>query len=100
MQVNIKFKKIEFEKDIEEHIQRKLALALSRTAPYITAVSITLSKTVDVKNKPDKHCLLKLSVIDSPDVVIEDTQNDLYYVIDRAIQKAHRAMERVVTQQL
>lgn len=99
MQVDIQFKKIELEKEVEEHIQRQLELALSRTAPYITGISITLSITTNTGSKQDKHCLLKLSVTDLPDIIIEDTQNDLFYVIDRAIQKAHRTMERIVIQQ-
>lgn len=101
MRVDIQFKQIELEKEIKEHIRRQLELALSRTAPYITGISITLSitTTADIENKQDKHCLLKLSVIDSPDIVIEDTQNDLFYVIDRAIQKAQRTMERIVIRQ-
>lgn len=101
MQVDISLSLVELDKEVKIYIQRKLEIALSRTALYITAISIVLSKkrSSESENENDIHCILTLSIIDSPEVVIEDTQSNLYYVIDRAIQKAKRTMDRIVAQQ-
>jgi len=98
MEVDIKLSIVELDKELEALIQRKLEYAFSRTAHYISSISITLSKRGKDAKHNDVHCLLKISIIDSQDIVIEDTQSDLYYVIDRAIQKAQRMMERIVSQ--
>jgi len=82
MQLDINLGDIDLEKELSKHIQRKFELSLSKVAPYISAVSITLSETTDVNTPSDKHCLLKLSLINLPDMVIEDTQTDIYYVIE------------------
>jgi len=95
MQVDIKLSIVELDEALETLIQRKLEYAFSRTAHYISSISIVLSKTSRASNNCDVHCLLTISVIDSQDVVVEDIQSDLYYVIDRAIQKAQRLMERL-----
>jgi len=101
MQVDIKFVHLELDKELKIYIQRKLELTLFRTAAYISAISITLDKNPAANlSSEDIHCLLKISIVDLPDVVIDDTQSDLYYVIDRAMQKAQRSIERIVTQQL
>ncbi|PCH94556.1 MAG: hypothetical protein COB83_11185 [Gammaproteobacteria bacterium] len=99
MQVDISLSLVELDKEVKIYIQRKLEIALSRTSLYITAISIVLSKKRSSENENDIHCILTLSIIDSPEVVIEDTQSNLYYVIDRAIQKAKRTMDRIVAQQ-
>jgi len=98
MQVNIKLSIVELDKELERLIQRKLEYAFSRTAHYISSIVITLSKANRGAKNSEVHCSLKMSIIGSKDIVVEDTQSDLYYVIDRAIQKAQRLMERIVFQ--
>lgn len=45
---------------------------------------------MDQNGKYDKHCSLTISLYSLPNIVIEETQPDLYFVIDRVIQKATR----------
>lgn len=100
MKVSIQSSQVGLDKAIEAHIQRKLKLALTRMEPYITAISINLS---DVVNQPindgDKEvsvtrCCLQIAIANLPALEVEDTQTDLYFAIDRVIQKASRTMAR------
>ena len=94
MIVNIQSHQVELDKAIEAHIRRKLTLALSRMEQNITAISIHLTDVINQKGCPETHCYIQISIIDLPDIIIEDTQTDLYFAIDRVIQKASHSLAR------
>lgn len=95
MQINIDCEQVNLAQDLKTYIQRKLELALTRVAPYITEITISLHNVSDIDGNINRHCKFTLSVLNQPDIIIEDTQSDLYYVIDRSIHKAARTMERI-----
>lgn len=84
----------EIDQSINEHIQRRLRLALSKMAAYISSITFIISDVIDQNDKTKKHCSLTLSLYRMPNIVIEETQADLYFVIDRVIQKATRSLSR------
>lgn len=94
MKIDIQNCLSEFDQSIEEHIQRALRLALSKMAANISSITFTISDVIDQNGKTEKHCSLKLSLYHVPNIVIEETQVDLYFVIDRVIQKATRTLSR------
>ena len=94
MKIDIQNHLIEFDQSIEVHIQQKLRLALSKTAAYISTITFVISDVIDNNGKVEKHCSLTLSLNRMPNIVIEETQVDLYFVIDRVIQKATRSLSR------
>ena len=91
MKIDIKNRLNEFHQPLEEHIQRKLRLALSKVAAYISSITFIIS---DVIGQSEKHCSLTLSLYHMPNIVIEETHADIYFVIDRVIQKATRTVSR------
>ena len=103
MQVNIHSEQVKLDKAIEAHIKRKIKLALSRVEPIISSISISLS---DVFAKPTTtsnnsiaatRCCLTIIIGSSTSIKVEDTEIDLYYAIDRVIQKASRSIERILS---
>jgi len=74
MKIEVQNGLTEFDKSIDELIQRRLRLALSKMS--------------------DKYCSLTLSLYNIPNIVTEETQVDLLFVIDRVIQKATRILMR------
>lgn len=95
MQVTIESFGVIINEDIETKIQRQLQLSLSRVESYITTIKITL--TSGEKNRgSNTHCRLTLAIVNKGNIVIEDTQMDLERVINRVLQKASRAIERLV----
>lgn len=94
MKIDIQNCLSEIDQSLEEHIQRVLRLALSKMASYILSINFTISDVIDQDGKTEKHCSLTLSLYHMPNIVTEETHADLYFVIDRVIQKASRALSR------
>lgn len=95
MQVSIQSSGIDINGDLETKIQRKLQLTLSRVEPYIAKISIKLTNVPNAKGS-STHCRLTLAIVKQGDIVIEDTQMDVECVIDRVLQKASRAIKRLI----
>jgi len=96
MQVTIQSDGVDINSDLETKIQRELQFSLSRVEPHIAAISINLNSVTNIRNHCDIHCRLTLEMVNQPNVVIEDTQINLEYVIDRVLHKASRAVERLI----
>ncbi len=96
MKVDIQSRHVELTQELEAHIQRKLQFALCRLEPHITALSIYLSDVNGPKGSADKQCRLQVCVTNMEDIVIKDTQTDLYCAIDRAMQRASRSVARKI----
>lgn len=96
MKIDIQNRLIDLEQSIEEHIQRKLRLALSKVAAYISSITFIISDAIGQSGKVEKHCSLTLSLYHMPNIVIKETHADLYFVIDRVIQKATRTVSRKI----
>lgn len=100
MKLNIKSSQVELDKAIETHIKRKLKLALSRVEPFITTISLNLSdhiKEPDINGNTGltvMRCCLHVTISKLPVIEVEDTHPDIYYAIDRVIQKASRIISR------
>ena len=99
MKVDLQSLHFELTEELKANIQRKLHFALSRMEPHITAISITLSDINGPKGVVDKQCLLKISIADMEDIVIKDTQTNLYRAVDRAMQRASRTVARSISRQ-
>jgi ribosome-associated translation inhibitor RaiA len=84
----------DFDHSIEENIQRKLRLALSKMAAYISSITFMISDVIGLYGKTEKHCSLTLSLYRMPKIVIEETNADINFAIDRVIQKATRSLSR------
>ncbi|UUO25157.1 hypothetical protein FGD67_19540 [Colwellia sp. M166] len=94
MKIDIQNCLSELDQSIEEDIQLKLRLALSKMAAYISCITFIISENISPNGNTEKHCSLTLSLYRMPNIVIEETQVDLYFVIDRVIQKATRSLSR------
>ena len=94
MKIDIQNCLSELDQSIEEDIQLKLRLALSKMAAYISCITFIISENISPNGNTEKHCSLTWSLYRMPNIVIEETQVDLYFVIDRVIQKATRSLSR------
>ncbi|WP_157726643.1 HPF/RaiA family ribosome-associated protein [Thalassotalea crassostreae] len=84
---------------IEEHIQRQIRLALTKEASNIASITFNISDAQNLyghSDRVEKHCSLTLSLHHMSNIVIDETQPDLYVVIDRVIQKAVRTLSRKI----
>ena len=79
---------------LREHATRRLQFALSWANHDVRKVAVRLSDINGPRGGSDKRCQIQVRLSGSQDVVIEDTEADLYVAIDRAADRADRAVAR------
>lgn len=79
---------------LREHVEKRLAYALSHIGDSIQRLTVRLSDINGPKGGDDKRCLIELRLKQAPAVVIEDVEADLYVAIDRAAERAGRTLAR------
>jgi ribosome-associated translation inhibitor RaiA len=79
---------------LTEHARRRLGFGLARHADRVSRVVVRLGDENGPRGGPDKFCRLQVNLVDAPSVVIRDTGPDLYAVIDRASDRAARAVAK------
>ncbi|MFW2371613.1 MAG: HPF/RaiA family ribosome-associated protein, partial [Gammaproteobacteria bacterium] len=84
MQIDIQALNFPLTDALREHIQRRLGFALSSRDDQILRVTVRLSDINGPRGGEDKCCHIQVMLAQSSDVVIEDTEIDLYTAIDRA----------------
>lgn len=79
---------------LREHVERRLRFAFDRGGQRIRRILVRLSDVNGPRGGKDKRCQLKLSLEQSPEVIIEETQSDLYAAVDRAARRAAVSVAR------
>lgn len=79
---------------LTSHTRRRLGFGLTRHADRISRVVVRLGDENGPRGGPDKFCRLQVTLVDAPQVVIRDCGPDLYAVIDRASDRAARAVAK------
>ena len=94
MQIDIQARDFSLTKALRGHIKRRLYFSLSTRANHIQRVMVRLSDTNGPRGGEDKRCQIQVRMPHLPDVVIEDTEANLYTAIDRAADRAGRTVGR------
>ena len=92
MQINVKVRGFSLTSSQRSHAERRLRFALTRFDDRIQRVVMRLSKVNDLRGGLSKRCHLQVVMVGLPDVVVEDTETDLYTAINRAINRAGRSL--------
>ena len=99
MQIQIQARQFSLTDALRSHAEWRLRFALTYFNNRIQRVVMRLSDINGTRGGPDKRCHLQVVLKGLPDVVIEDTEADLYNAIDRATDRAGRTIERRLTRQ-
>ena len=75
-------------------------LPMSYCSGHVNRVVIRLSDINGPRGGADKRCHIQVALVGIADVVVEDTEVDMYAAIDRAIDRARRTVVRKVDRQL
>jgi len=94
MQINIQARSFSLTNALKNHIQRRLRFALTSSTGHIQRVIVRLSDINGPRGGSDKRCHIQVVLNGLPDVVIEDTESDLYLAISRAAGRASRNVAR------
>jgi len=99
MQIDIQTRKFSLTGSLRTHAERRLRSTLICCNDHIQRVVMTLSDINGPRGGADKHCHLQVVLNGLLDVVVEDTETDLYIAIDRAADRAGRSLVRKIGRQ-
>ena len=99
MQINIQARQFSLTNALHNHAERRLRVALACCNDHIKQVVMRLSDINGPRGGADKRCRLQVVLTGLPDVVVEDTEADLYVAINRATDRARRTVERRLARQ-
>lgn len=99
MQIDIQARNFTLTNALRGYVKRRLKFALSTRDDHIQRVKVRLSDINGPRGGEDKRCHIQVVLPHLPDVVIEDTEEDLYAAIDLAVDRAGRTVGRRVTRQ-
>lgn len=99
MQIDIQSRGFSLTNALLSYSQRRVLSAMAYCSGHINRVVIRLSDINGPRGGADKRCHIQVAMAGIPDVVIEDTEVDMYAAIDRAIDRAKRTVVRKVDRQ-
>ncbi len=99
MQIEIQARNFSLTNALRGHIKRRLGFALSTRDEHIQRVMVRLSDINGPRRGEDKCCHIQIVIPHLADVVIEDTEADMYVAIDRATDRASRTVGRRLARQ-
>ncbi len=94
MRIDIQALGFELTPALRAHTKRRLHFALGRSDTQVSRLWVRLSDLNGPRGGDDKRCHVRITLTDAPEVVIEDTEADLYVAIDRAADRAGRTVAR------
>ena len=99
MQIDIQTRNFSLTDALRSHAERRLRFALTCCDDHIQRVVMRLSDINGPRGGADKRCHLQVVLAGLPDVVVEDTEADLYVAINRATDRAGRTLVRKIDRQ-
>lgn len=94
MQIDIQCRGFALTDGLRDYTKKRLACSLSHGEENIGRVIVRLSDINGPRGGEDKRCHLEIRLKGLPEMVVEDTQADLYAAIDRASERAGRTLTR------
>ena len=99
MRIDIQARNFPLTAALRNHGERQLRFALACCDDHIKQVVMRLSDINGPRGGADKRCHLQVMLTGLPDVVVEDTEADLYIAINRATDRAGRTVGRRLARQ-
>ena len=94
MQIDIQSLNFTLTDGLRERVEHRLRFALTRFQDQLGAINVRLSDINGPRGGVDKRCLVRIKATGSSDIVVVDTEADLYVAVDRAVGRAQRTLER------
>jgi ribosomal subunit interface protein len=94
MHIKIQARDFSLTEALGNYIERRINFVLSSRYDQIQCISVRLSDINGPGGGSDKCCRINITLPRLSDIIIEDTESDLYVAIDRAIDRAGRTLNR------
>ncbi|MEJ2180804.1 MAG: HPF/RaiA family ribosome-associated protein [Gammaproteobacteria bacterium] len=99
MQIEIQARHFPLTQAMRSHVNRRLGFALSTRYEHIQRILVRLSDVNGPRGGHDKCCHIQVILPQLTDVIVEDTESNLYAAIDRAADRASRTVARKLARQ-
>ena len=99
MQIEIQARNFPLTQAMRGHVERRLGFALSTRHEHIQRILVRLSDINGPRGGHDKCCHIQVALPQLADVIVEDTESNLYAAIDRAADRASRTVARKLARQ-
>jgi ribosome-associated translation inhibitor RaiA len=99
MQIEIQTRSFPLTNAMRGHVERRLGFALSTRYEHIERIVVRLSDINGPRGGADKCCHIQVILPRVGNVIIEDTESDLYVAVDRATDRASRLVTRRLARQ-
>jgi ribosomal subunit interface protein len=99
MQIEIVARDFPLTDAMRSYVTRRLDFSFSARRQHIKCVVVRLGDTNGPRGGNDKCCGIQVVVPGHADIVVQDTESDLYAAIDRATDRASRTVARRLDRQ-
>jgi len=99
MQIQIQAQDFPLTEALVDYVERSINFELSSRYAQIRRIGVRLSAVEAARGRVDKHCRIQISLPRLQDIVIEESERDVYAAIARAIQRAGRTVNRRLKRQ-
>jgi ribosome-associated translation inhibitor RaiA len=99
MNIDLQARDFQLTNALATHIRRRLDFALSPRYEQIQQIQVRISDVNGPRGGADKCCHIHIVLPRMQDVVVEDTELDMYIAINRAVDRAGRAVTRRLSRQ-
>lgn len=83
---------------LKTYTEKRMRTALGWAGKHLRDLHVSLSDINGPRGGCDKRCRILVHIAGGKDVIIEDTDTDLYHAIDRAAERVDRAVVRRIEQ--
>lgn len=94
MRIDIQARGFKLTDGLRQYTERRLKFALSWAAFEVRKVVVRFSDINGPRGGEDKRCYIQIPITGRPDIVIEDTESNLYTAIDHAVSRIERSVAR------
>jgi putative sigma-54 modulation protein len=94
MQIDIKAQGFRLTEALRTQAERRVRFALGSTSGRVSSVVMRLADASGPRGGVDKRCTIRANLPGAPPVIIEQQEADLHVAIDRAADRAGRAVSR------
>jgi putative sigma-54 modulation protein len=94
MRINIQARGFELTDGLRQHTERRLQFAIDWAGDEVRTVKVRFSDINGPRGGNDKRCSIQIPIAGQRDVMVEDTEADLYVAIDRAADRIERTLAR------
>lgn len=99
MQIQIQARDFPLTEALVDYVERSINFVLSSRYEQIRRIAVRLSDVRGSRGRVDKRCRIQISLPRLRDIVVEDSERDVYIAIERAINRAGSTVNRRLKRQ-